>query len=269
MAHSLVRCRRGSAGPWPPLGSRLVGGVSGRVQSFAPPFQRGLGLLWRQLPRVVAPVVQGGAQGPGHRHSVVSAAGTQRISPPFKNAGQAGPGSGHQGPLDPEAALYGIWKDSCTSNRTGRPRSVGNALQLAGEGSASSHRSSTPALLHTLPTRHAAEEARSLNQVRAKCLGGVSELVAALHHLHLPDEEMEVGEITVFFVGSCEAPSPPRATNPVYDGRPSIRPYAVLCNSFRRKPAKHPTLLTASYMPHSWTHPHLLPPPLGEGERPS
>ena len=46
----------------------------------------------------------------------------------------------------------------------------------------------------------------------------MSELDAALHLLHPPDEDLEVGEVTVFVEGAEEASARPRPTNPVYDG---------------------------------------------------
>ena len=44
------------------------------------------------------------------------------------------------------------------------------------------------------------------------------ELNAALHLLHPPDEDLEVGELTVFLEGAEEAPARPRPTKPLYDG---------------------------------------------------
>ena len=95
---------------------------------------------------------------------------------------------------------------------------MGDTLQLTGAGSAMSLRSSAPALLHALRTRYPGDAAPYLNQARATYPGGVSELDAALHLLHPPDEDLEVGEITVFVEGADEAPARPRPTNPVYDG---------------------------------------------------
>ena len=57
------------------------------------------------------------------------------------------------GLISPEAALYGHWMEWRTSNRSGRPLSMGDTLRLTGEGSAMSLHSSAPALLHTLRTR--------------------------------------------------------------------------------------------------------------------
>ena len=57
-----------------------------------------------------------------------------------------------------------------------------------------------------------------LNQARATYPGGVSQLDAVLHLLHLPDEDLEVGEVTIFVEVAGEEPSRPRLTNPVYDG---------------------------------------------------
>ena len=122
------------------------------------------------------------------------------------------------GLISPEAALYGHWMEWHESNRSGRPLSMGDTLQLTGAGSAMSLRSSAPALLHALRTRYPRDAAPYLNQARATYPGGVSELDAALHLLHPPDEDLEVGEITVFVEGADEAPARPRPTIPVYDG---------------------------------------------------
>ena len=122
------------------------------------------------------------------------------------------------GLISPEAALYGHWMEWRESNRSGRPLSMGDALRLAGAGSAMSLRSSAPALLHALRTRYPGDAAPYLNQARATYPGGVSELDAALHLLHPPDEDLEVGEVTVFVEGADEAPARPRPTDPVYDG---------------------------------------------------
>ena len=123
-----------------------------------------------------------------------------------------------QGLISPEAALYGHWMEWRESNRSGRPLSMGDTLQMTGAGSAMSPRSSAPALLHALRTRYPGNTAPYLNQARATYPGGVSELDAALHPLHPPDEYLEVGEITVFVEGADEAPARPRPTNLVYDG---------------------------------------------------
>ena len=98
-------------------------------------------------------------------------------------------------------------------------------------------RSSAPALPHVLRTRYPGDTAPNLNQARATYPGGVSELDAALHLLHPGDEDLEVGEITVFVEGADKAPARPRPTNPVYDGtgRPPHTPsYA------RRSPGSPP-----------------------------
>ena len=89
------------------------------------------------------------------------------------------------GLIGPEATLYGHWMEWRESNRSGRPLSMGDTLRLTGAGSAMSLRSSAPALLHALMTR--------LPVDTATYPGGVSELDAALHLLHPPDEYLEVG----------------------------------------------------------------------------
>ena len=120
--------------------------------------------------------------------------------------------------ISPEAALYGHWMEWRESNWSGRPLSMGETLRLTGAGSAESVRSSASALLHALRTRYPGDTAPYLNQARATYPGGVSKLDAALHLLHPPDEDLEVGEVTVFVESADEAPARPRPTNPVYDG---------------------------------------------------
>ena len=119
------------------------------------------------------------------------------------------------GLIGTEAALYGYWMEWRTSNQSDRPLSMGDTLRLTGEGSATSLHSSAPALLHALETRHSMQAASHLNQARATYLGGVSELDAALHLLHLPDKDLEVGEVMIFVADARETPSCPGPTNPV------------------------------------------------------
>ena len=109
-------------------------------------------------------------------------------------------------------ALYGHWMEWRESNRSGRPLSMGDTLRLTGAGSAMSLRSSAPALLHALRTRYPGDAAPYLNQARATYPGGVSELDAALHLLHPPDENLEVGGITVFV--TARTGRPPAAGRP-------------------------------------------------------
>ena len=121
-------------------------------------------------------------------------------------------------------------------------------------------RSSAPALLHALRTRYPGDAAPYLNQARATYPGGVSELDAALHLLHPPDEDLEVGEITVFVEGAEEAfaladqPSPRR-----HQAYPS---YAIVCEAFPREPTWCPALPPATHAPRGWANPDLPPPPL-------
>ena len=166
------------------------------------------------------------------------------------------------GLISPEAALYGHWMEWHESNRSGRPLSMGDTLQLTGAGSAMSLRSSAPALLHALRTRYPGDAAPYLNQARATYPGGVSQLDAALHLLHPPDKDLEVGEITVFVEGADEAPARPRPTNPVYDGTRPTPPYAIVCEAFPREPTWCPALPPATHAPRSWAKPGPVPPPL-------
>ena len=164
------------------------------------------------------------------------------------------------GLISPEAALYGHWMEWPESNRSGRPLSMGDALRLAGAGSAMSLRSSAPALLHAPRTCCSGDTAPYLNQARATYPGGVSELDAALHLLHPPDEDLGVGEITVFVEGADEAPARPRPTNPVYDGAKPTPPYAIMCEAFPREPTWCPALQPATHAPRGWADPDLSPP---------
>ena len=164
------------------------------------------------------------------------------------------------GLLSPEAALYGHSMEWHESNRSGRPLSMGDTLQLTGAGSAMSLCSSAPALLHAFRTRFPGDAAPYLNQERATYPGGVSELDAVLHLLQPPDKDLEVGEITVFVEGADEAPARPRPTNPVYDGTRTTPPYAIACEAFPREPTWCPALPPATHAPHGWANPDLSPP---------
>ena len=119
---------------------------------------------------------------------------------------------------------------------------MGDTLWLTGAGSAMSLYSSAPALLHALRTRCPGDKGPYLNQARATYPGGVSELDAALHLLHPPDEDLEVGEITVFVEGADETPTRPRPTNPMYDGARPIPPYAVMVPRHPAGDARTPLL---------------------------
>ena len=126
------------------------------------------------------------------------------------------------------------WRES---NRSAQPLSMGDTLPLTGVGSAISLRSSARALLHALRKRYPGDTAPYLNQARATYPGGVSELDAALHLLHPPDEDLEVGGITVFVEGPDEAPVRPRPINAVYDRTRPTPPYAMCA---RRSPGSPP-----------------------------
>ena len=164
------------------------------------------------------------------------------------------------GLISPEAALYGHRMEWRESNRSGRPLSMEDTLRLTGAGSAMSLRSSAPALLHALRTRYPEDAAPYLNQARATYPGGVSELDAALHLLHPPDEDLEVGEITVFVECADEASARPRPTNPVYDGTRPTPPYAIVCEAFPRGPTWSPALPPVTHPPRGWANPDLSPP---------
>ena len=164
------------------------------------------------------------------------------------------------GLISPEAALYGHWMEWRESKRSGRPLSMADTLRLTGAGSAMSLRSSAPALLHTLRTRYPGNTAPYLNQARARHPGGVSELDAALHLLHPPDEDLEVGEIRVFVEGADEAPAHPRPTNPVYNGTRPTPPYVIVPEAFPREPTWCPALPPATHAPRGWGNPDLSPP---------
>ena len=164
------------------------------------------------------------------------------------------------GLIGPEAALYGHWMGWRQSNRSGRPLSIGDTLRLTGAGSAMSLRSSAPALLHALRMRYPGDTAPYLNQARATYPGGVSELDAAVHLLHPPNGDLEVGKIWVFVEGADEAPARPPLTNPVYDGTRPTPPYAIVCEAFLREPTWCPALPPAMRAPRGWANPDLSSP---------
>ena len=156
------------------------------------------------------------------------------------------------GLIGPDAALYAHWMEWRESNRSDRPLSMGDTLRLTGAGSAMSLRSSAPALLHALRTRYPGDTAPYLNQARRTYPGRVSELDAALHLLQPSDEDLEVGEITVFVEGAEEAPARPRPNNRVYDG--------IVCVAFSRESTWCPALPLATHAPRGWANPDLSPP---------
>ena len=164
------------------------------------------------------------------------------------------------GLLGPEAVLYGYWMDWRTSNQSGQPLSMGDALRLTGEGSATSLHSSAPGLLHALRTCHSMDAAPYLNQARATHLGGMSELDAALHLLHPPDEDREVGEVTTWVEGADEMPYRPRLTNPSYDRTRPAPPYAVVSEAFPTELTWCPAVAPATQAHRGWAHPRLSPP---------
>ena len=88
----------------------------------------------------------------------------------------------------------------------------------------------------------------------------MSEFDAALHLLHLPDEDLEVGKIAVYVEGADEALTRPRPTHPVYDGARPTPPYAVMCEAFPREPTWCPDLPPGTQAPHSWASQHLSAP---------
>ena len=86
---------------------------------------------------------------------------------------------------------------------------MADALRLMDEGWATSLHSSSPAQLHALSTHLSMDATPYLNQARATYPGEITELDAALHLLHQSDEDLEVGEVTIFVEGAGEAPPPP------------------------------------------------------------
>ena len=164
------------------------------------------------------------------------------------------------GLVEPRAVLYGSWMEGRKSNQSGRPLSMGDALRLTSDGSATSLHSSTPALLHALRTRLSMDETPYLNQARDRYPGAVSELNAALHLLHPADEDPEVGEVTIFVEGRDKTPPRPRPTNPLYDGAVPTPPYSIPCEAFPRGAHLVPHLRSATHAPRSWAHPRLSPP---------
>ena len=160
----------------------------------------------------------------------------------------------------PEAAPYGYWMEWCTSNRSGRPLSMGDTLRLTGAGLATPLHSSAPALLHALRTRCPRDTTPYLNQARATSPGGVSELDAALHLLQPADEGLQMGEVMIFVEGAGKTPTRPHPTNPVYDGTRRTPPYAVVCEAFPREPTWCPILPPATHAPRGWASSRLSHP---------
>ena len=164
------------------------------------------------------------------------------------------------GLVGPEAALYWYWIEWRTSNHSGGPLFMGDALRLTSEGSATSLHSSAPALLNALRKRLSMDAAPYLNQARATYPRRMSELDAALHLLYPPDEDLEVGELKIFVEGAGGMPSLPCPTNLMYNGTRPTPLYAVVCDTFPREPAWCPAPPPATQAPRSWAHPHLSSP---------
>ena len=164
------------------------------------------------------------------------------------------------GLVGPEGALYGYWMQWRTSNQSGWPLSMGDALRLTGEGSATSLHSSAPAQLHALRTRLSMDAAPYLNQARTTYPGGMSELYATLHLLHPLDENLEVGEVTIFVEGAGGTPSRPRLTDPVYNGtRPTPQTPSCATCSLGSPPGAPPSRQLATRLA-TWPT-HTRPPP--------
>ena len=137
---------------------------------------------------------------------------------------------------------------------------MGDRLRLTGEGSADSLHSSAPALLEALRTRHSIDAALYLNQARATYRRLLSEMDVALPLLHPPDEDLEVGKVTIFLESAGETPTRPRQTNLVYNGTKPTPLYAVVCQAFTRDQTRCPALPPASHAPRGWAQPRLSPP---------
>ena len=116
--------------------------------------------------------------------------------------------------VDPEAALYGNWMESRTSNKLGRPLSMKDAPRLTSEGSATFPHSSASALQHALRTRLSMEAAPYLNQAWARYHREMCELYAALHLLHPVEEDLEVEEVVISVESPGETPSRPPPGQP-------------------------------------------------------
>ena len=172
------------------------------------------------------------------------------------------------GLICPEAALYGHCMEWRESNWSRRPLSMGDTLRLTGAGSAMSLRSSAPALLHALRTRYPRDTAPYLSQARATYAGGVSELEAALHLLHPPDEDLKVGEITVFVEGADEATARPRPTNPVYDGTGPTPPVRRRVRGVPQGAHLVPRPPPGDARAPRLAQPRPVPPPLKNQQRP-
>ena len=153
------------------------------------------------------------------------------------------------------------WRNS---NQSTRPLSPGDMLLLTTEGSSASQQTSAPALLHFLRTRLSIDAAPYLDQALATYPGGMSELDAALQLLHLLDEGLEVGEVTIFVEGAGATPFCPHRTNPVYDGTIPTPPYTVVCNAFPWSPtgalaSRQPPTLLAAGRTHTCPRPYSGP----------
>ena len=139
---------------------------------------------------------------------------------------------------------------------------MGDELRLMGEASATSLHSSVLAMLHALRTRLSMDAAPYLNQAHAMYPGGVSELDAVVNLLHPPDEDLEVGQVTIFAKDAGEASPPAPPDQPAVEQNKANPPYVVVCDAFPREPTWYHVLPPATQAPCIWAHPQSAPPPL-------
>ena len=228
-----------------PYGALVAGAVAEAHAAHAPPLHNPAGSARAFLCKATLPAVR-----------ALNGAGALTLLP----ARHRGVNAVRPGLVGPEAAVYGYWTEWRTSNQSGRPLSMGNALRLRREGSANFLHSRAPALLHALRPRLSMDAAPYLNQGRATYPGGISELNAAPHLLHPPDENLEVEEVTIFLEGAGGTPSRARSTDRLYDGTRLTPLHAVLWDAFPTEPAWCPALPTATHAPRLRAKPPPPPP---------
>ena len=88
---------------------------------------------------------------------------------------------GASGLVHPKATLYGICREWHTSYSAGLALSLGDAMPMGGESPHTSLHRSARALLHARRAHPTAAATPYVNQARAACLWGMSELGRALH----------------------------------------------------------------------------------------
>ena len=161
--------------------------------------------------------------------------------------------------ISPEAALYGHWMEWRTSNRSGRPPSAGESLQLTGKGSAMSLHNSAPALLHALRTHCLGDTAPYLNRGPHTQEEFPSWTWHCTFYIRRRGTSRWAKSWYLWKARTRRPPAP--ADQPGVRRRQAEPPYAVMCEAFPRDPSWCPVLPLATHAPRALANSNLSPPP--------